>query len=429
MNLHPTSDRPAPPTPVPRPLRRGTRSVLRVSSVVGAVCALSLTQAAPALAAVGDIATVAGNGTTGDTGDGGPATSAGLAGVAGVAVDSSGTLYVVNQGVHRIRKVSPAGVISAFAGTGTAGFSGDGGPATAAQFNNPTDIAVDSLGNVYVADTANYRVRKVDTAGVVSTVLGTGVPGFSGDGGPGTAAAIQYLYGIGIDGSNNLYAATIDDRVRRLSPAGIVTTVAGTGSAGFSGDGGPATSAQVNNPLDVAGDATGNIFIADFGNNRIRKIDGTGSITTFAGTGVAGSSGDGGPATVAAIAQPNSIGISPAGDVLFAEDFYPVAEHYYRVRRVTSAGIISTFAGTGTAGYSGDGGPATSADIGFVPGLAANAAGDVYLSTNNRVRMVTGSAVVPAVATTPLAVFGATTALVAAAFLATRRLRPAATPS
>ena len=228
--------------------------------------------------AVGDdITTYAGNGIAGYAGDGGPATSAQLKPPEDVDVDSSGNIYIADTQNQRIRKVDAAtGIIQTVAGTGSAGYNGDGGPATSAQLKAPSGVAIDSSGNIYIADTQNFRIRKVDAAtGIIQTVAGTGVAGYSGDGGPATSAQIKNPAVVAVDASGNIYIAdTLNHRIRKVDAAtGIIQTVAGTGVAGYSGDGGPATSAQIKNPAVVAVDASGNIYIGDTDNHRIRKVD------------------------------------------------------------------------------------------------------------------------------------------------------------
>ena len=259
--------------------------------------------------------------------------------------------------------VAGAPTITTIAGTGVASYSGDGGPATSAAINFPESVAVDHAGNIYFADLTNFRVRKVDPSGTITTVAGCGqvttpcaLVGL-GDGGPATAPFMG-PFDVAVDSAGTLYIA--DDghqSIRKVDSSGIITTVAGNGKAGFSGDGGPATGAALNGPGGIAFDSAGNLYIADLSNNRIRKVDTAGIITTVAGNGVNGFSGDGGPATSAALANPHAVAVDSAGNLYIADT------NNFRVRKVNSAGIITTFAGTGTVGFSGDGGPATSALI------------------------------------------------------------------
>jgi len=272
------------------------------------------------------------------------------------------------------------------AGNGTKGYSGDGGAATSAELNAPNDVAVDSAGNIYIADTLNDRIRKVTVStGIITTVAGNGAGGYSGDGGSATSAEIFQPDGLAVDSAGNIYIAdTFNYRVRKVTKStGIISTVAGDGTYGYSGDGGLATSAELGEPTDVAVDAAGNIYIADPGFARIRKVTvSTGIISTVAGNGTQGYSGDGGPATSAELSSPDGVTVDGAGNIYIA-DLYNE-----RVRKVTvSTGIISTVAGDGTAGYSGDGGPATGAEIYYPDGLAVDTAGNIYIADTENFRI------------------------------------------
>ena len=283
-------------------------------------------------------------------GDGGMATAARLNLPTGVAVDGSGNLYIADRNNSRIRKVDAAGVISTVAGDGTEGFGGDGGPAVAAQLYRPEGVAVDGAGNLYIADSSNYCIRKVDAAGVITTVAGDGTYGFGGDGGPAVAAQLSLPSGVAVDGAGNLYIAdTLNHRIRRVNSAGAITTVAGYGSTGeggggFGGDGGPAAAARLSFPYGVAPDGAGNLYIADLGNNRIRKVDAAGVITTVAGSGrsglgMEGFGGDGGPAMAAQLNLPFDVALDGAGNLYIAD----LGNH--RIRRLTPASTPSISAG------------------------------------------------------------------------------------
>ncbi|OFV96445.1 MAG: hypothetical protein A3H28_01925 [Acidobacteria bacterium RIFCSPLOWO2_02_FULL_61_28] len=329
----------------------------------------------------GVISTVAGNGRGGFSGDGGPATSASLSNPTGVALDNAGNLYVADVGNHRIRKVAPDGIISTVAGNGTLGFSGDGGPATNASLANPTSVALDASGNLYIADRNNQLVRKVSPDGIITTVAGNGVRGFSGDGGPATNASLSLPRGVAADEIGNLYIADGGNtRIRKVSPDGIISTVAG-GSFGFSGDDGPAVGAAFNNPFSVVV-AFGNLYIADSNNGRIRKVGTDGIVTTIAGIGLTNFSGDGGPATIASLSQPQDLAVDGTGTLFIADQFN------HRVRKVGATGTIATAAGTGTPAFSGDGGLATSARLNFPRGVAVDAAGNLYIADSTRIRKV-----------------------------------------
>jgi len=273
-------------------------------------------------AATATIATVAGNGTGGFSGDGGAATGAELNNPSSVAVDSTGNLYIVDATNQRVRMVSAAtGVITTVAGNGTEGFSGDGGAATGAELNNPDGIAVDSAGDIYIADSGNNRIRVVSaSAGTITTVAGNGMIGFSGDGGAATSAELHSPNGVTLDGAGNLYIADSGNNRIRMVSAGTISTIAGTGTAGFSGDGGAATSAELDNPDTVAVDAAGNLYIADTLNNRIRMVSAaTGTIVTAAGNGTIGLSGDGGAATGAELHTPISVALDSVGNLYVAD--------------------------------------------------------------------------------------------------------------
>ena len=331
----------------------------------------------------GGITTVAGTGELGFSGNGGQAAGAQLAYPTGVAVDTSGNVYVADRGNHRVRKVDAAGGITTVAGTGELGFSGDGGQAAGAQLAYPAGVAVDASGNVYVADRGNHRVRKVDAAGGITTVAGTGELGFSGDGGQAAGAQLAYPTGVAVDASGNVYVADRGNhRVRKVDAAGGITTVAGTGELGFSGDGGQAAGAQLAYPTGVAVDASGNVYVADRGNHRVRKIDAAGGITTVAGMGQLGDGGDSGEDMQAPLNEISSVAVDGTGNV------YVAARN--QVRRVDWTGSISTFAGTGVQGFSGDGGPAMAAQFHDVAGMAVDGVGNVFVADreNRRIRRI-----------------------------------------
>ena len=341
------------------------------------------------------IATVAGNGVMGYSGDGMAATTSALYQPRGVAFDASGSMYIADLSNHRIRRVTAAGTISTFAGTGVAGYSGDGGPATAAMLNQPSAVAFDAAGDLIIADSQNRRIRKVIfSSGIITTIAGTGVEGYSGDGGPATSAMLHRAVDLAIDSFGNIYFAdSVDNRIRKISTAGIITTVAGTGVAGFTGDGGPATSAMLDVPLGVVVDGTGNLYIADARNHRIRKVRSSdGSIFTVVGNGTGGGtdkgsfSGDNGLASQAGLNTPEDVAVDPAGNIYIAD----MAN--YRIRKVTASNnVITTIAGTGADGFSGDGGPATQATMNLPWSVTLDASGSVLVADmqNNRVRKIT----------------------------------------
>ena len=343
----------------------------------------------------GQLTVVAGIGISGFSGDGGPATSASLALPTGVAVDGAGNLFIADRNNNRIRKVDTSGIITTVAGNGISGFSGDGAPATSAGLALPNGVAVDGSGNFFIADRANQRIRKVDPSGIITTVAGNGTLRFSGDGSPATSASLSGPNGVALDGAGNLFIGyQFNNRIRKVDTSGIITTVAGDGFGGFSGDGGPATSASLREPFGVALDGAGNLFIADRRNHRIRKVDTSGIITTVAGIGSFGFSGDGGPATSASLANPAGVALDAAGNLFIADG------SNNRVRKVDTSGIITTVAGNGSSGFSGDGGPATSANLGTPFGVALDGSGNLFISVqgNQRIRQVDASRIITTVA-------------------------------
>jgi len=354
-------------------------------------------------AGTGIITTVAGNGSLGYAGDGGAATSASLWKPYGVAVDSSDNVYIADMGNYCIRKVAVGtGVITTVAGNGAPSFGGDGGLATSASLYYPTDMTVDSAGNLYIADSGNHRVRKVAAGtGIITTVAGTGTQAFSGDGEPAASASLYYPYGVEVDSAGNLYVAdTYNHRIRKVAVVtGIITTVAGIGTSGFLGDGGPAASASLNMPFKAVVDASGNVFILDGYNFRIRKVDsGAGIITTVAGNGkqTPDFNGDGGEATAASLNTPFDVTVDSAGNQYIADSYNQ------RIRRVAAGtGIITTVAGDGTAGSSGDGGQATSARFNTPSAVTLDGDGNLYIAdfNNQRIRRVAaGSGIITTVA-------------------------------
>ncbi|HXP85573.1 MAG TPA: IPT/TIG domain-containing protein [Bryobacteraceae bacterium] len=367
--------------------------------------------AAPTLMRAQVITTVAGTNTNSYSGDGGPATSASLSTPLGIATDFTGNLFIADSGNFRLREVTTAGIINTVAGNGMVGFGlgggniGDGGPATSAELGPASvpfmaGVAVDLGGNVYITDVGNYRVRKVDPSGTITTVAGSGSPIPGGDGGPATSAGFMEPTGVAVDLFRNIYIAdAVNFRVRVVNAAGTIKTYAGNGTVGYSGDGGPATSAQLSVPVGLALDLQGNLYIAEAGNvvygSRIRKVDTSGIITTVAGTGTIGYSGDGGPAINAQLGgNLQGVAVDHAGNIYIAD------YDNYRVRKVDKSGIITTVAGTGSIGGNHgsnvDGGLPT---IAFVQpsGLALDPAGNLYISdaTSSAIRKVTFGATPP----------------------------------
>ena len=322
----------------------------------------------------GMITTVAGNGIEGYSGDGGPAIRAQLSWPRDMAISEDGSLYIADTMNHRIRKVNPEGVIITVVGNGIAGYSGDGGPATDAQLNGPRDVEIGTDGAIYIADTNNHCIRKVTPDGVITTLAGSGIAGYSGDGGPAIEAQLSWPQDVAIGMDGSLYIAdTGNHRVRKVTPDGPIITVAGTGVLGYSGDGGPATDAQLARPRGVFVDADGYIYIGDTENHRIRKVSPDGIIITVAGNGTEGYSGDGGTATNAQIAWPRGVAVDVDGCIYIADCGNSI------IRKVMSDGTIITVAGTGTEGYSGDGGPALKAELADPHGIAVGGDGSLYI--------------------------------------------------
>jgi sugar lactone lactonase YvrE len=330
------------------------------------------------------ITTCAGTGTAGFSGDGGPATNAQFVYPQALAFDAAGNMYIADNSNSRIRKINTSGIISTVAGSSINGYSGDGGPATSAKLNMPYGVAVDAAGNLYIADYFNHRVRKVNTSGVISTFAGNGTFGYSGDGAAATSAQLYYPSGVAADAAGNVYIAdNYNNCIRKVNTSGIISTIAGTGLQGSTGDGGPATSATLYRPSSICVDAAGNIFIADYDNRRVRKVSNTGTITAFAGTGAGGFSGDGGQAALATFYNPSGVAVDPSGNV------YIVDQNNSRVRKVNTSGIISTIAGS-TYGYGGDGGDPVLAKIANPYGIALDATGKIYIADtyNQRIRKI-----------------------------------------
>jgi sugar lactone lactonase YvrE len=331
------------------------------------------------------ITTIVGTGEAGFSGDGSSAKTARINAAEGLVFAEGDSFFFADTGNHRVRKVGPDGVVTTVAGTGEPGFSGDGGPATSAQLNNPSSgLALDEEGNLFVADLFNSRIRRIATDGTITTVAG-GDPPELGDGGQATAATLTLPGGVAVDADGNLIIADHEgNRIRKVDGEGVITTIAGTGEAAFGGDGGPAVKARLNNLADVSIDAMGNIYVPDRDNQRIRKIDSGGIISTIAGTGEPGFSGDGGPARSARLDSPLDVVLDSLGNVYVADT------QNHRVRKIDSRGIISTVAGR-QAGFSGDGGPAASASLLSPAGLAFDSAGNLYIADtgNNRIRKLT----------------------------------------
>ncbi|MEO8762104.1 MAG: hypothetical protein ABI388_11395, partial [Bacteroidia bacterium] len=339
------------------------------------------------------ITTIAGTGTNGYSGDGGQATAAKINAPWSIAIDAAGNIYIAGDGYYDyvVRKINTSGIITTIAGNGISGYTGDGGQATNAKLGPCFGIALDLAGNLYIGDDSNNVVRKVNSTGIISTVVGNSTAGYSGDGGQATAAAINSPNGINFDTQGNLYIAEEGNNIiRMVNTAGIVSTVAGNGFGGYGGDGGQATATELNAPTNVITDALGNIYIADQSNQRIRRVDKTtGIITSIVGSGATGPwngsfTGDGGQATAATLSLPTDMKFDMQGN-LYISDLY--TNH---IRKVNTAGVISTVVGTGGFGYYGDGGLATAAQLAYPADLVIDAAGNLYIAdqVNKRIRKV-----------------------------------------
>ncbi len=311
------------------------------------------------LLAAGLLETIAGDGVAGFGGDGASALDATFAEVKGIATDSSGNLYIADDGAQRIRAIDVlTDTVTTIAGNGTNVPAGDGGPATEAAVL-PSDVIIDGDGSALFSDSFHHSIRKVPGSELISTIAGGNGPGFSGDGGAAGSAQLQHPTGLALDAAGAVYVADFSNhRIRRIAPNGTITTVAGNGAAGFSGDGGAATGASLNSPTDIAFDSSGNMFIADMRNHRVRRVNAvTQVISTFAGSGPGNALGDGGPALGAGFEDPTGVAVDVAGRLVIVDS------SHHRIRIVDELGLVHTIAGDGARGYRGDGGPAAEARL------------------------------------------------------------------
>ncbi|MCF8450644.1 MAG: T9SS type A sorting domain-containing protein [Taibaiella sp.] len=337
-----------------------------------------------------NITTVAGTGTFGYSGDGGPATAARIWLPAGLAFDANGNMYSTDYGGYKVRKTNSTGIITLVAGL-TAGGGGDGGPAALAQLRDPKKLAFDMNGNLYIADDYGEVVRKVDTTGIISRYAGNYSGGFSGDGGQASAAQLSMPSGVSCDTFGNLYISDAGNAcIRKVAPDGTISTIAGKNGHGYGGDGGLATAAKLWGIQGIFAAANGDLYIVDGSNNRIRKINTSGIITTVAGNGTAGYSGDGGSALLAELKSPYGITFDTSGNMYLAD----YGNHC--IRKVSKTGIISTVAGNATQGYSGDGGAAVLAQLNNPTDVAIDGNGDLFIADfgNHRIRKVSLSSAV-----------------------------------
>ena len=341
----------------------------------------------------GTLTRVAGNGRPGNSGDGGPAAAAQLSFPMGLAADTAGNLFVADRDASVVRKIAANGIITTVAGSGVPGFAGDGGAATSAQINGPYGVAVGAGGSLYIADTGNNVVRKVSPDGAIRTVAGTGTPGYLGDGGAALSAWLNAPEAVAVDAEGDLYIAdTFNGRIRRVGTDGVIATVAGVGSTGiYSGDGGPARSAAISLPTDVALDGAGTLYLADFGNTRVRMVSG-GIITTVAGQTNGAPLTEGQAAVNARLEGPTGVSVDSGGNIYFVEagigSGTGLAVGDYRVWKVSTAGIIGTLAGNGIPNYSGEGVAPTAAQLNGPAGVAVSRFGVIYIADtqNQRVR-------------------------------------------
>ena len=346
----------------------------------------------------GNMTRFAGTGESGFSGDDGKATEARLKIPAGLTFDKKGNLYIADRNNHRIRKVDTRGIITTVAGNGTAGFSGDGGKATQAQLSLPSGVVVDDKGNVYISDRSNDRVRVVDNKGIITTFAGNGVDGYKGDLGPATQAQLSKPFGLALDKKGNLYIADrVSNRVRKVNPQGIITTVAGDGGFFFMGDNGPAYRASLAGPTGIVVDKNGILYIADRNNNRIRSVDTQGMIRTVAGTGQQDYNGETEMARDTNLYLPFGVTLDQDGKLLIID------RSHYRIRRINPrSGSIETVAGNGVKMFAGDGGPATGAKLSFPHGIAVDKKGNVIFSDKGhyRIRRISPDGIIQTIAGT-----------------------------
>ena len=377
--------------------RRAPTAIL--VALLGAACTAP-TATPGATPGPGTIVTVVGSGVQGFAGIGGPKLETQLSTPVDLAFDGDGNLYIAERFGDRILVARPNGIVELVAGLigedgrPTGGYSGDGGPATKAQLDGVTSVAVDAAGSLYIADTLNNRIRNVDPAGVITTFAGTGEQGFAGDGGPAVEAQLHWPTGMAFDAEGNLFFADSGSfRIRRIDVAGRISTVAGTGRADLAQDGAMAVDSPLGHsedhaPNGLAFDSRGRLHITDYGNFRIWRVDDDGRLRTMAGNGAFNSAGDGGPAIEAAISGPLDICFGPDGSLYIATHTHGDVGN--TVRKVDPSGVITTVAGDGQLAYGGDGGPAVAASLSIPSSVALGPDGNLYIADagNHRIRMV-----------------------------------------
>lgn len=346
----------------------------------------------------GTITTIAGNGTAGFSGDGGPALNAALNFPAGLCVDKTGNLFVADRNNHRVRRIDTSGIITTIAGNGEPDWMGDDEPAVNASLHFPSDVSCSSGGELYVSDRSNSRIRKIDAQGIITTVAGLGPPDFGGDFGPAQDALLKYPFGIELDKDGNLFIADRgNNRIRKVATDGTITTVAGDGNHFFSGDYGPARRASLAFPTDVASDSQGNLYIADRNNNRIRKVDTFGIITTVMGIGEYEYNGDNEVASETTLHLPFALAMAPDDNLIVVD------RSHFRVRKVDlKTGDVKTIAGNGQALFKGDGGPGLGASLKSPSGIVVDNLGNVIFADkqNHRIRRVDSKGMIHSVAGT-----------------------------
>jgi sugar lactone lactonase YvrE len=351
-------------------------NIIKASILFGVLCLPIILPAQIITTIVGD-----GRGTFG--GDGGFASKASLSTPNGIVLDKIGNIYISDSKGSKIRKVNTSGIISTIAGWGSAGMSGDGGPATAAKLNFPSGILIDNFGNIIFSDSYNHRIRKIDSAGIITTIVGTGIGGYTSDDTLAIHSRLNIPCGLALDDEGNLYIADrMNHRIRKVNTSGVITTVAGNGLGTTKGDGGPATAASINRPNDVKISPDGALIIADTYGNAVRKIKADGIIKSIAGVGdgFSGFGGDEGVIGESRLASPYSLAIDNTGNIYVAD------KNNNRIRRIDVTGAIKTVAGNGASVSGGDGRVAVDASISSPESIAVDEVGNLYIGETSKIR-------------------------------------------